>query len=254
MSAQPYYPGGAADGASAAADGASAAADGGGRSSPVFTCGDNGPVIMSFGMPPPQGVICMWQPTAQPPCLRPIPVTNGLAIGFKVRQDTYVAWTTVGKDTRSNSIIMWSISKECASNDALVLSEGPGPNKAVVQLLKSLHVKLGNFGIRKRLGFSNVVMLAQLERAFNNGTLPSLWVPCVNVLKDGRMTSAYARLLHETDENLQRDLAHLVPETPALTTRTSMSTSTCATRLACSINIVAWKEMHCKDLMQIRAL
>ena len=190
-----------------------------GEKLPLFTCGEKGPDILSFGRPPPEGIRCDWNPKSSPPCERPILLTEGLAIRFKVRNLYYVAWTCTGDNAaHSHKMLMWGISRDCetySDPESWISppSPGPSPTKAVRKLFEHIRARVGNFSQRERLGFNNVVMLAQLDRAFCKGVLPSSWRPCAeSLLVSGKLSLSHSRDFFKADYSLQRDLAHLYPE------------------------------------------
>ena len=184
----------------------------------VFSCGDKGPEILSFGKPPPEGTDCHWLPQSAPRCDRAIRLTEGLAIRFQtVRHVKYIAWTSVRKDSKQ-SLLYWGISQDrndfwCPAWWIIPPEAGPGPGKGIKRLFSSINGgSFKHFGQRERLGFNNVVMLAQLDRAFDDGALPDSWIPPPScLLEDGKIPQSQLPKLHQIDADLQRALAHLVP-------------------------------------------
>ena len=183
----------------------------------AFLCGDKGPDVLSFGKPPPSGTNCHWHPLSTPCCQRAIRLTEGLAIRFQVRQVDYVAWTSVGTEKHSHNIF-WGISRACQDYldpTAWIFppESGPGPSRAVRKLFTVIKGSVSNFPQRERLGFNNVVMLAQLDRAFESGALPELWIPSASgLLENGKIPEGQVPQLRQTDADLQLGLAHLVPQ------------------------------------------
>ena len=190
-----------------------------GDSLTTFQCdGSGGPVALSFGRPPPEGLRCKWRPRSSPFCQAPINITAGLAIRFQLGDRSFVAWTLVDDSVcQSEQTISWVISKFCDNylspeSWEVPPAVGPGPENAITRLLGITGRSRSNFRQRERLGFNNVLFLAQLERAFRGGSLPNNWTPpSTALLQNGRLSRSDLAQLGNVDVNIRHSLAHLLP-------------------------------------------
>jgi hypothetical protein len=142
-------------------------------------------------------------------------ITEGGAIRFKVRYMYYAAWTSTAQ---RHTIVMWEMSRDSdtfSDPESWICPPTPGqsPYNALKHLFDNILGRVGNFSQRERLGFNNVIMLAQLDRAFVVGVLPTSWRPCVEeLLSNGKNTLSHVRDSFKADNALQCDLIHLYPE------------------------------------------
>ena len=199
--------------------------------SPPFACnsksGDvhhshSGALVLTFGCRPPSGACAEWSARGHPSLTRPIGLTDGLVIQFSMKSKQFVAFTTARSDgDGSPETIYWGIAtadegaptSSCAAENCLVPPlPGPAPNKAVNALARLLGTDPRNFKIRTKLGFDNVLMLAQLDRVYLGGKLPEDWQPCAPAtLVDGQFLCADdAARLRTLSASLRKELDHLV--------------------------------------------
>ena len=193
-----------------------------------FSCGScetdtsharNGALVLSFGQPPPPGTDHVWRPKVAGGSV-PLALTTGLAIQFTAKSCTFVAWTSVQRSEKTGaSCIHWGMSLSgcdyTLKENCLVLpTPGPGPWPALALALPLTGMKtVKDFKVRQRLGFTNVLMLAQLHQALNFGTLPDRWQPPdKSMLVDGKFLSYEdaTRLHKHLPADLCRQLDHLV--------------------------------------------